>query len=98
MGERLGPAPPELVEYLHLDNAANGFPEQPRASRPSAEFMADIESYRNLVLPGKALDFVRQALGPVEHATAHRDLQVRAGPDLVQRVDHRPDVRQVLSR
>ena len=40
--ERLGPAPPELVDYLHLDNAANGFPEKPRASRPSAEFMADM--------------------------------------------------------
>lgn len=42
MDERLGPAPPELVDYLHLDNAANGFPEKPRASRPSAEFMADM--------------------------------------------------------
>ncbi|MCW5592790.1 MAG: hypothetical protein KIS74_11880 [Burkholderiales bacterium] len=40
--ERLGPAPAELVDYLHLDNAANGFPEKPRASRPSAEFMADM--------------------------------------------------------
>ncbi len=42
MAERLGPAPPELVEFLHLDNAANGFPEKPRASRPSDEFMADL--------------------------------------------------------
>jgi hypothetical protein len=40
--ERLGPAPPELVEYLHLDNAAHGFPEKPRASRLSADFLADV--------------------------------------------------------
>jgi len=42
VAERLGPAPAELVEFLHLDNAANGFPEKPRASRPSAGFMADM--------------------------------------------------------
>ena len=40
--ERLGPAPRELVEFLHLDNAANGFPEKPRASRLSADFLADV--------------------------------------------------------
>jgi hypothetical protein len=39
---RLGPAPPELVEFLHLDNAANGFAEKPRASRPSPAFLADL--------------------------------------------------------
>jgi hypothetical protein len=42
VAERLGPAPAELVEFLHLDNAANGFPEKPRASRLSAGFMADV--------------------------------------------------------
>ncbi|MCM2326873.1 MAG: hypothetical protein NDI88_03185 [Lysobacter sp.] len=42
VAERLGPAPPELVEFLHLDNAANGFPEKPRASRLSADFLADV--------------------------------------------------------
>lgn len=42
VAERLGPAPAELVEFLHLDNAANGFPEKPRASRLSADFLADV--------------------------------------------------------
>ena len=42
VADRLGPAPPELVEFLHIDNAANGFPEKPRPSRLSAGFLADV--------------------------------------------------------
>ena len=42
VAERIGPAPPELVEYLHLDNALNGFPEKPRASRLAQDFLADV--------------------------------------------------------
>ena len=42
-------------------NAVFG-PDIVSLTRAAVEFMADIESYRNLVLPGKALDFVRQAL------------------------------------
>jgi hypothetical protein len=42
VGERLGPAPPGLVEYLNLDNILNGFPNEPRASVLSADFISDV--------------------------------------------------------
>jgi hypothetical protein len=42
VAERMGPAPQALVEYLHVDNALNGFPEKPRASRLSEIFVADV--------------------------------------------------------
>ncbi len=42
VGERLGAAPPGVVEYLRLDNLLNGYPEKPRASRLSADFVADV--------------------------------------------------------
>ena len=42
VGERQGPAPPGVVEYLRLDNLLNGYPEKPRASRLSADFVADV--------------------------------------------------------
>lgn len=41
--QRIGVAPPELVEYLTLDNIANGLPERPRAARPDAAFMQDVQ-------------------------------------------------------
>jgi hypothetical protein len=41
---RFGPAPDVLVEALALDNIANGFPEKPRAARPSEGFMADVRA------------------------------------------------------
>lgn len=42
IGERIGPAPRELVEYLLVDNLLNDFPEKPRSSRPSEAFVADV--------------------------------------------------------
>ena len=42
VADRIGPAPQGLVDYLHIDNATNGFPEKPRASRLSAPFVADV--------------------------------------------------------
>lgn len=42
--KRLGPAPPELVEYLTLDNVVNGFPERPRSANPSGDFLADVRA------------------------------------------------------
>jgi hypothetical protein len=43
-GERIGPAPPELIEYITLDNIANDFPERPRAAKLDPEFLADLKS------------------------------------------------------
>ncbi|MDP1613124.1 MAG: hypothetical protein Q8M11_18875 [Sulfuritalea sp.] len=42
VGERIGPAPPHLVEYLNLDNIVNGYAERPRAARLDAGLLADI--------------------------------------------------------
>lgn len=42
VAERLGPAPEGLAEFLRLDNLVNGFPEKPRPSRLSSDFLADV--------------------------------------------------------
>jgi len=43
VGERIGPAPPPLVEYINLDNILNGYPERPRAARLDAALLADVK-------------------------------------------------------
>lgn len=43
-GERIGPAPPELVQYITLDNIANDYPERPLATSPDPAFLADLKS------------------------------------------------------
>ena len=40
--KRIGPAPPELVELLTLDNIAHGYPNRPRVSQLPADFTADV--------------------------------------------------------
>lgn len=42
--ERIAPAPPQLVEYITLDNIANGYPERPRAARLDAGLLADVKA------------------------------------------------------
>jgi hypothetical protein len=42
--QRLGPAPPQLVEYLTLDSVLNGYPERPRAATPDAAFTEDMKA------------------------------------------------------
>jgi len=42
IGQRIGPAPKGLVEYLHIDNQLNGYPDKPRSSRLSGAFLADV--------------------------------------------------------
>jgi hypothetical protein len=39
---RVGPAPPEVVELLALDNLYNGFPEHPRASAANEALKAEV--------------------------------------------------------
>jgi hypothetical protein len=41
---RMGPASAALVEYLNLDNTAQGFPEKPRTAVLSEDFLADIRA------------------------------------------------------
>jgi len=42
VAERYGPAPPQLVDYLRLDNIANGYAERPRVATLDAGLLADI--------------------------------------------------------
>jgi hypothetical protein len=42
VGERIGPATPQLVEYLNLDNIFHGYPERPRAAKLDPAFLADV--------------------------------------------------------
>ena len=39
---RIGPAPVSLVEFLTLDNIANGFPERPRIAALPEDFLEDV--------------------------------------------------------
>ena len=42
LAQRIGPAPPHLVEFLNLDNILNGYSERPRAAPLDAGLLADI--------------------------------------------------------
>jgi len=42
VAERIGPAPPQLIELLALDNIAHGYPNKPRTPRLTPEFLADV--------------------------------------------------------
>lgn len=44
VGDRVGPAPPQLVEYINLDNILNGFPERPRAAKLDADLLEDVKA------------------------------------------------------
>ncbi len=41
-GDRIGVAPPELVEILALDNIANDIPNKPRPALVAADFLGDV--------------------------------------------------------
>lgn len=40
---RIGPAPPELIEFLRLDNTFQGYSERPVPARENSEFIRDVE-------------------------------------------------------
>ena len=42
LAERIGAAPPEVVELLRLDVVANGYPNKPHPSKLDPAFMADV--------------------------------------------------------
>lgn len=42
--ERIGPAPPFLVELVALDNIAHQYPNKPRAAAPDAAFLDDVRA------------------------------------------------------
>ena len=44
LDERLGPGGPELVEYLTIDNLANGYPQRPRVPAPDPSFLSEMRT------------------------------------------------------
>lgn len=44
IAQRFGTAPPELVDYVRLDNIANGFPDRPSPPRIPEDFRRDLEA------------------------------------------------------
>jgi len=42
LGERIGPAPPELVDLLKMDNIANGYPNKPRIPKLEPGFVEEV--------------------------------------------------------
>jgi hypothetical protein len=40
----IGPAPPELIEFMHLDNAYQGYSERPIPASLDSEFIRDVEA------------------------------------------------------
>lgn len=42
--DRVGAAPPELVQFLALDNVKNGFSNKPRAAKLTPEFRRDVQN------------------------------------------------------
>ena len=55
--ERIASAPPELLEYVALDNIKGGITQKPRAAVPSSDFMSDVQAALAEIPP-----FVRRRL------------------------------------
>ena len=54
--DRIGTAPPEVVEYLQLDVALNDFPNKPRAAAADPAFLADVRrAFDGIPAPVKKL-------------------------------------------
>jgi hypothetical protein len=54
--ERIGSAPPELVNYLELDNIKNGYPDRPRSAIPDPDFVSDVrDAFADVPAPVKRL-------------------------------------------
>jgi hypothetical protein len=49
--ERIAAAPPELIDFVTLDNLAHGYPNRPRAPRLSAGFLADVRRAFDAIPP-----------------------------------------------
>ena len=63
MGERIGSAPPELVQYITLDNILNEYPERPRAAALDAALLADVKAALADLPPKIAGLFTTRLLG-----------------------------------
>jgi hypothetical protein len=40
--ERIGPVPPEFIDYMRIDNLRQGIPDKPEAAQVSPEFLHDV--------------------------------------------------------
>ena len=63
VGERIGPASPQVVEYLNLDNIFHGYPEKPRAAKLDAAFLADVKGAIADLPPGIWRLFTERFIG-----------------------------------
>ena len=63
VGERIGPASPQVVEYLNLDNIFHGYPEKPRAAKLDPAFLADVRGAIADLPPGIWHLFTQRYLG-----------------------------------
>lgn len=57
--ERIGAAPPELVEFILFDNLSNGYPNRPRVPKLDPAFLADVRRAYEGIPEG-----VKRKLGP----------------------------------
>ena len=63
VAERIGPASPQLVEYLNLDNIFHGYSEKPRAAKLDAAFLADVKGAIADLPPGIWRLFTERFIG-----------------------------------
>ncbi|HVT34564.1 MAG TPA: hypothetical protein VHE37_03195 [Nevskiaceae bacterium] len=61
--QRIGPAPQVLLDYLVLDNTAQGVPDHPHAPRLSAEFLADLHDAFEQLPPAVTDPLARRLAG-----------------------------------
>lgn len=79
--ERIGPAPPFLVEFIALDNIAHQYPNRPRQATPDPAFVDDVrkaiagmpESVRLKIAPRLAGIYLLEDLGSSGFADQVRD-------------------------
>jgi hypothetical protein len=61
--DRVGAAPPLMVEYLNLDNRLNDYPERPRAAKLDSAFLEDLKGAMADLPPPVLRLFERRLIG-----------------------------------
>ena len=79
--QRIGAAPPELAEYVNLDNIKNGYPDKPLAVVPPPDFLDDLRdaidempaAFKRLLAPKLAGIYFVKDLGSTGYGDLVRD-------------------------
>jgi hypothetical protein len=61
LGERIAPAPAELIEKIGIENRLYDFPERPVAAKPAPEFMSALKHIED-ILPEKVRRLARERI------------------------------------